>query len=155
MKPSSPREEAPVSFMSRLRGRSRAEPVPEERFRREVRTVARNLEAIFNTRKGVGCVLPDYGLGDYEGSLAEDGTPEPRMGTKDILAVLVPEIEMQVCRFEPRIEGPNVEVLGRDGMMQVLFAVRGLVSGRSVCFRLALHTVYRNVTITAEGEDLD
>lgn len=148
------RDEGPVSFLSRLGGRSAGEPAPEERFRREVAAVIRNLESIFNSRKGVGCVVPGYGLGDYEGATLADGTTQPRLGTKDILRVLVPEIEAQVRRFEPRIAGPRVEVLGRDGRMGALFAVHGAVSGRQIRFRLALDTIYRDVEVQAEGEGL-
>lgn len=148
------RDEGPVSFLSRLGGRGAGEPTPDERFRREVAAVIRNLEAIFNTRKGVGCVVRSFGLGDYEGLTTRDGTNQPRLGTKEILRVLVPEIEAQVRRFEPRIVGPSVEVLGRDAWMRALFGVRGAVSGRQLRFRLALHTVYRDVEVEAEGEGL-
>ncbi len=148
------RDEGPTSFLSRLGGRGAADPTPEQRFRREVAAVIRNLESIFNTRKGVGCVVADYGLGDYEGVTTRDGKTQPRLGTKDLLKVLVPEIEAQVRRYEPRLVGPSVEVLGRDVWMNAVFAVSGAVSGRSVRFRLALHTVYREVVVEAEGEGL-
>jgi predicted component of type VI protein secretion system len=148
------RDEGPVSFLSRLGGRGAVEPAPEERFRREIAAVIRNLESIFNSRKGVGCVVADYGLGDYEGVTLKDGTHQARLGTKDILGVLMPEIEAQVRRFEPRIVGPKVERLGRDGRMSALFALHGAVSGRQLRFRIALNTIYRDVEVHAEGEGL-
>jgi predicted component of type VI protein secretion system len=148
------RDEGPASFLSRLGGRDAGEPVPEERFRREVAAVLRNLESIFNSRKGVGCVVADYGLGDYEVATLADGTQQPRLGMKDILGVLMPEIEAQVRRFEPRIVGPKVEKLGRDGRMSALFALHGAVSGRQIRFRIALNTLYRDVEVQAEGEGL-
>lgn len=148
------RDEGPVSFLSRLGGRGAGEPAPEERFRREVAAVIRNLEHIFNSRKGVGCVVASFGLGDYEGVTLADGTAQPRLGTKEILRVLVPEIEAQVRQFEPRVVGATAEALGRDARMRAIFAVRGAVSGRPIRFRLALDTVYRNVEVQAEGEGL-
>lgn len=147
------RDEAPVSFLSRLRGRRPPrEPTDDQRFDLVIRAIRRNLHAIFNTRKGSGCVVPEYGLGDYEGKEGAAGLPEPRLGTKDILAVLVPEIEHQVRRFEPRIADPSVETLGRDHELRVLFAVKGAVAGRPVRFRIALHTVFRDVTVEAETQ---
>lgn len=154
MKPRRVRDEAPVSFLSRIRGeRPAAEPAPEERARRELAAVARNLEAIFNTKKGVGAVLAGFGLGDYEGYPgAEDGF-NPRMGTKAILAALLPELVDQVRRFEPRLADPAVEVLGRDRELRALFAIRARLGGRPARFRLALHTVYRHVEVEAELEE--
>jgi predicted component of type VI protein secretion system len=149
------RDEGPVSFLSRLGGRGAGgEPRPEERFRREVAAVIRNLEHIFNSRKGVGCVVASFGLGDYEAVTLADGTQQPRLAAKRILRVLVPEIEAQVKKFEPRIADPAVEPLGRDSRMRAIFAVRGAVSGRQVQFRVALDTVYRDVEVQAEGEGL-
>jgi predicted component of type VI protein secretion system len=89
------------------------------------------------------------------------------MGTKEILRVLVREIEAQVRRFEPRVEAPSVEVLGRyardpsvdvlgrDARMGAVFAVRGAVSGRPIRFRLSLDILYRDVRVEAFGEGLD
>lgn len=150
------RDESPVSFLSRLRGRRPSRELTEDqRFEREVLAIRRNLEAVFNTRKGSGSVVSAYGLGDYEGKVADDGTPEPLMGTKDILAVLEPEIERQVRSFEPRIVDPSVERLGRDHDMRAAFAVKGAVAGRPVRFRIALHTIFHDVTVDSETKGVD
>lgn len=154
MKRSLLRDESPVSFLSRLRGRGTTAIAPDDRFRSEVLAILRNLESILNTRKGTGCIVADYGLGDYDGRTASDGANGLRIGTKEILGVLVPEIEAQVRRFEPRIEDPSVEALGRDGRMGVIFGLRGAVSGRPVRFRVSLDTIYRAVHVDAQGEGL-
>jgi predicted component of type VI protein secretion system len=147
------RDEAPVSFLSRLGGRRpEQEPADEARFDREVLAVTRNLTAVLNSRKGTGSVVADFGLGDYEGLRAPDGTWEPHLATQDILSVLVPEIGAQVARYEPRIKDPRVAVLGRDEHLRAIFAVTGVISGRRVRFRLALHSVFRDVRVEVEAE---
>jgi predicted component of type VI protein secretion system len=149
------RDEAPVSFLGRLRGRGAVEPAQGERFRREVAAIVRNLEAIFNTKKGVGCVIPDYGLGDWEGRIGEGGECQPRLATKDILDVLGPEIEAQIRRFEPRVTSLSAQKPRRDGRLRVVFTLDCVVEGRPVRLRVALHAVYRDVTVEAEIDGLD
>jgi predicted component of type VI protein secretion system len=141
--------------LSRLGGR-RPDPEPcgDARFERELRAVSRNLAAVLNSRKGTGSVVADFGLGDYEGGRARDGTLGPHIATKDILAVLVPEIRAQVARYEPRLADPEVTVLGRDRDLRAVFVLTGVLSGRRMRFRLALHTVFRNVEVDAETEGL-
>ena len=149
------RDEAPVSFLSRLRGRRPdREPTENARFEREILAVVRNLTAVLNSRKGTGSVVADFGLGDYEGMRAPDGTLSLHLATKDILSVLVPEIRAQVARYEPRIADPAVTVVGRDRDLRAVFALTGSVSGRPARFRLALHTLFRDVVVEAETEGL-
>ena len=139
MSPPRVREEAPVSFLSRLGGkRPTEEPLDDARIEREILAVTRNLTALLNSKKGTGSVVPDLGLGDYEAYLS----------TRELLPVLVAEIGAQIARHEPRLAGPKVVVDGRDRDLGALFTVTGAVAGRPVRFRLALHTVYRGVTVT-------
>lgn len=151
MMPRRVRDEAPVSFLSRLGSkRPDSELSDEARFEREVVAITRNLGAVLNSRKGTSSVVSDFGLGDYEGESAPGGAPRPHLATKEVLAVLVPELAAQVARYEPRIADPRVEVLGRDRKLYALFEVTGSVAGRPARFRLALHTVYRNVLVEAD-----
>jgi type VI secretion system protein len=146
------RDEAPVSFLSRLAGdRPDREPSEEERFARELLAVSRNIGAVLNSRKGYGSVVSAFGLGDYEGSLDEEGTWEIHLGTRDILSVLLPELTEQLARFEPRLLAPKVKVLGRDGNLRAVFSIEGSLSGRPVRFRVALHTIYRDVVVEADA----
>jgi predicted component of type VI protein secretion system len=148
-------DEAPVSFFSRLRGeRPAREPAGDLRFSREILAIERNLESILNTKKGAGSVVSTFGLGDYEGSERADGEPDPYLGTRAILAVLVPEILDQVRRYEPRIAHPRIEKPGRDGRLRVIFTVNGAVSARPARFRITFDTVYRNVLVAAQTEGL-
>ena len=147
------RDEAPVSFLSRLGGgRPDDEPEGEARFEREVLAITRNLAAVLNTRKGTGSVVADLGLGDYEGTIAPDGSFQARIATKDVLAALVPEIGAQVARYEPRLADPAVAVVGRDRDLRAIFALTGLCSGRPVRFRLSLHTLFRDVVVEAQTD---
>ncbi len=141
------RDEAPVSFLSRLRGeRPDREPHGDDRFACELAAVTRNLRAVLGSRKGCS-VVTDLGLGDYEGREGVDGVYQPHVATKDILAVLIPEIEQAVRRFEPRLTDPSVEPTARDQALRAIFVLRGVLSGRRVRFRISLHTVFRNVEI--------
>ncbi|WP_437509740.1 GPW/gp25 family protein [Sorangium sp. So ce1099] len=105
------RDEGPVSFLSRLSGdRPPRELSEDERFARERLAIARNLAAVLNTKKGVGSVVADLGLGDYEGKREGDAIA-PHFGVrskKEMLPDLTAEIEQQVLCFEPRLKAPSV-----------------------------------------------
>lgn len=141
------RDESPVSFLSRLRGeRPDREPHGDDRFARELAAVTRNLRAVLGSRKGCS-VVTDLGLGDYDGREERDGVFQPHIAASQILAVLIPEIEQAVRRFEPRLLDPAVERATRDEALRAIFVLRGVLSGRRVRFRVSLHTVFRNVEI--------
>lgn len=118
-----------MSFLSRL-----ARIAPED----ELDAIERNLEAMFNTRKGVGSVVAGYGLGDYEAFL----------NTPALLRTLTAEIEAGVRSYEPRIADPEVRLVARDPRLWIRFEVAGTVAGAPYAFHIDLSTKFRNVVIS-------
>lgn len=122
-----------MSFLSRL-----ARIGPEH----ELDAIARNLEAVFNTRKGVGSVVEGYGLGDYEA----------HWNTPDVVRTLTGEIADGVRRYEPRIADPEVELLARDAHLWIRFVVSGTVSGARHAFHVDMDTKYRRVVVSRASQ---
>ncbi len=121
-------KEHPVSFLHRLA------QLPAESV---VESVARNLGAVLNTRKGCGSVVADFGLGDYEA----------HPNTVEAVSALVDEIAALVRRHEPRLAQPRVTLLGRLGPSRVCFALAGTVAGHAYTFHIVIHSEFRNVTV--------
>lgn len=120
------------SFMDRL---TRAPSQPE------IAAVARNLEHLLNTRKGCGSVVAELGLGDYEAAPT----------THHAVALLRAEIEALVQRYEPRLAGPRVTLLGRVDIRTVRFELRGQVGEQARVVWLDIDTTTRHFVVTVEG----
>jgi type VI secretion system protein len=118
-----------MSFLSRLAGIE-----PEH----ELDAIARNLEALLNTRKGVGSVVQGYGLGDYEA----------HWNTPDLVRSLIAEIEAGVRRYEPRIADPRVAPAARDAHLWIRFVLSGTVAGAPQAFHLDMDTKHRRVVVS-------
>jgi type VI secretion system protein len=101
-------------------------------------SIARNLCVVLNTRKGCGSVVPGFGLGDYE----------EHPNTVEAVSALTGEIASLVRRYEPRLAGPEVRLLGREGTSRVCFVLTGAVSGQPAVFHVAIHSEYRNVIVS-------
>ncbi len=106
---------------------------------RAVEAIARNLEAVFNTKKGYGASLDVYGLGAYDA----------QSGFKPLIAALCQEMEEVIRAFEPRLIEPAVRVTGRDERLWVHLSISGTVDGRPRAFRVLFHSVFRNVRVFA------
>lgn len=102
-----------------------------------VESVARNLGAVLNTRKGCGSVVADFGLGDYEAHTS----------TAEVVSALQQEIVTLVRRHEPRLAQPRVTLLGRLGPSRVCLALAGTVAGHAYTFHIVIHTELRNVSV--------
>lgn len=116
------------SFLGRLAQLPRA-GAPSE--------IARNLGFIFNTRKGCGSVLPDFGLGDYE--LASN--------THQAVEVLRAELLAAVRRHEPRISEPKVHLLGGYHHDMVRFQIAGVVDGAACAFDVDIDTTTQEALV--------
>lgn len=102
--------------------------------------VAENLVHVFNTRKGCGSALPEFGLGDYEA--------EPN--THAAVLVLVRELEAAVLRYEPRLDAPHVELSGRLGYRTIRFALTGCLGGAMQRYVVDIDTGTRQVDVRPE-----
>ena len=111
-----------MSFVSRL---AAGEETVDE-------AICRNLLAIYNTRRGSGSVVRDFGLGQYDVHAAD-------------AEMLRQEIEDQTRRHEPRLTDPRIELVGRRPRGQIVFVLSGRVGSeileRRVIFDMATHAV--------------
>lgn len=122
-----PRHSERLSFCGKLKGEG--EGCHE--------SVARNLETIFNAKGGHSSATESFGLGRYDGYLAN----QLRLDT------LALEMVEQARKFEPRISAPELELVGRDKGLWVRFHLTGSVANTPSRFVVLFHSVYRNVRV--------
>lgn len=121
------------AFLGRLAHRPRAHALVE---------IARNLGFVFNTRKDCGSVLPEFGLGDYE--------REPT--TQRAVEVLRGELAAAVRRYEPRLAGATVKLLGRYGYSMVRFEIAGVADGRPCALGVDVDTTTQHFEVYVDPE---
>lgn len=119
-----------MGFLDRLAG---------EREETAHASVARNLTAVLNSRKGHASVIEVFGVGDYEAHLA----------TKPLLQALVNEMLEAVKAFEPRAAKPELVYMGREGTLYASFRLRCEIEGRPAAFWIRMQTILRYVTVEA------
>jgi predicted component of type VI protein secretion system len=117
-----------MSFLSRIAR------LPAER---EVDRVRRNLGYLFNTKKGYGSVVADYGLGDYETGNSTDRS----------VLLLIDEMTAAVRQYEPALRDPEVTLLGRTDPAGVRLALTGTLDGVPRRFLLDMNTTDRSVAV--------
>lgn len=117
-----------MSFLSRLTG-ARPEQVTD--------SVLRNLQSVFNTRKGYGSVVESFGLGEYDAM----------NHTTAFIDALMVEILATVKEYEPRIAEPAVTLDGRDRKLWVRFLLSGAVDGQPQLFYVDIDSRYRNIDV--------
>ena len=117
-----------MGFLDRL---ARGPQVPVEE------TVARNLTAVLNAKKGYAEAAEVFGLGDHE----------RYPGGKALLEALVREMLAAVKAFEPRAGKPEISFLGREGTLFAAFRLRCEIEGRPAAFRIRMQTVLRYFTV--------
>lgn len=105
----------------------------------QAEVIVRNLDHLFNTRKRVGSVVAEFGLGDYEAAPT----------THDAVLLLREELEGAVRRYEPRIESPQVRLLGGFGYSGVRYELRGRAHGEALVFSIDIDTTTRQVRVAA------
>lgn len=103
--------------------------------------IVRNLEHLFNTRKGCGSVIAGFGLGDYEAAPS----------THDAALLLRDELEGLAGRYEPRLGSPRVRLLGGFGYRGVRYELRGEVRGEELVLWLDIDTTTRQVHVAVGG----
>jgi len=111
--------------------------LPHERV---VAKVVRNLGFVFNTRKGVGSVVPTFGLGDYL-----DYNKHPN--TQRAVETLRVELLDAVRRYEPRIEDPAVRLLGGYHHDMVRFEIMGRVDGKHCVLAVDIDSTTQKVEV--------
>ena len=117
-----------MAFIDKLAGSM------EERTRD---SIGRNLEAIFNARKGYGAVVETYGVGSFD----EHVTAKP------LILALCAEMTEAIRRFEPRLRDPAVRVVKRERHPWWRLEVTGTVDGERCAYGLLFHSIFRDVKL--------
>jgi predicted component of type VI protein secretion system len=117
-----------MGFLDRLAG-EREETVHE--------SVARNLTAVLNSRKGHASDVEVFGVGDYDEHRA----------TKPLLEMLAREMLDAVKAFEPRARKPELMYMGRESSLFAAFRLRCEIEGRPAGFWIRMQTILRYVTV--------
>lgn len=117
-----------MSFLGKLSGS------PEEP---RAASIARNLEAVLNAKRGHAAAVEVFGLGRYESPVAS--YPLARELTAEMLE--------QIRRFEPRLKEPALVLTGRDQALWVRFDLTGTCDGRPCGFAVLFHSVFRHVRV--------
>jgi predicted component of type VI protein secretion system len=112
--------------------------LPRERVAAEV---ARSLGFLFNTRKGVGSVVPSFGLGEYL-----DHGKHPN--TQRAVETLRVEMLDAVRRYEPRIEDPAVRLLGGYHHEMVRFEIAGRIDGKRCVLEVDVNSTTQEVAVS-------
>jgi predicted component of type VI protein secretion system len=108
---------------------------PDERAREATLAVVENLRAVLNTKQGHGHFLEGFGLADYFQQAADQAT-----------TTLLHELEGNLARFEPRLVGARVELVGRD-LLWLAFRVTGTIVDRPRALDLYFHATFGTVRV--------
>ena len=117
-----------MSFLNRL-ARERGDAVEQ--------SVARNLTAVLNAKRGYAEAAEVFGLGGFEQHLA----------TRPLLEALAKEMLQAILAFENRVIRAELTFLGREGSLYASFRLRADVEGRPAAFLIKMHTILRYVTV--------
>lgn len=100
-------------------------------------SIARNLEAVLNAKRGHAGAVEVFGIGGYDGTYA----------TKPFIGALTQEMLEQVKRYEPRLTEPQLTLMGRDRAMWVRFRLSGRCHGEPCSFAILFHSILRSVRV--------
>lgn len=100
--------------------------------------IARNIEALLNSKRGYGGTLAHFGLADLE--------------IEDEIAVhleqLADDMQDQLERFEPRLSPVSVRVLPSTDIQRVVLAIEGVDRGRVRRFQARYDAYLRCVDVS-------
>lgn len=105
-------------------------------------SVARNLQAVLNTKRGYGGTRPELGLTEHD----IDGpaeTPRERLAA---------DVEAQIRAFEPRLSAPRVTLLRGDEPPWVRMIVEGRLRARICRLLVRFDTMLRCAEVSVLSE---
>lgn len=103
----------------------------------ELDHVVENLTAILNTKEGYGSVVGRFGIGSY---LA-------KQGSRDSVRTLMNEITEEIALYEPRLTDFELDLIGKNSDLNLVFSIVGKVGARRCKLRMLFNTVFGNFTI--------
>ena len=104
---------------------------------KELDHIAENLRHLFNSRRGYGSPLHDFGVSQVAPHADSVGAAQELL--RDLMA--------DVLRYEQRIAYPTLTTVGRSAELDLLIELRGRVGGHPVLFKLRYHQVLGGVAI--------
>lgn len=99
--------------------------------RDELEEIMQHLVQLFNTRRGYGSFLPDFGL-----SISDI------MWSARPMVALAAHVREQIARFEPRLKNAAVEAAPSEDHLCPCFWIHGRVGDSVVRLLLSMHTIY-------------
>lgn len=99
--------------------------------------IAENLRHLFNSRRGYGSPICDFGLSD----------PDPQANSQNASQQILMQLLEDVLRYERRIVGPRLETAGRTPDLVLHMELRGHVGNRPVLFHLQYDQGYGGVQV--------
>lgn len=110
----------------------------QNRSRRdELDDITENLVSVLNTKRQFGSLGSELGIGNYLAS----------QGARDSVAALSAEIEKCVRLYEPRLTDIELELVGKNAELDLLYQLHGYVSGKRHKLMLRFNTTYGNVRV--------
>ena len=110
---------------------------------REIDHICENLHHIFNSRRGYGSPIQNFGLDQ----------PDPHTDSVGAAKQILAEMIRDIHQFEPRLAGPTLRTTGRSPDLKILIELRARLHGKLVQFRLRYSPVYGGVDVEA-AEDV-
>lgn len=110
----------------------------QNRSRRdELDDITQNLASVLNTKRQFGSMGSQLGIGNYLAS----------QGARDSVAALSEEIEKCVRLYEPRLSDIELQLIGKNAELELLYELHGYVSGKRHKLMLRFNTTYGNVRV--------
>ena len=110
----------------------------QNRSRRdELDDITENLVSVLNTKRQFGSLGSELGIGNYLAS----------QGARDSVAALIVEIEKCVRLYELRLSDIELELIGKNAELDLLYSLHGVHGGRRHKLMLRFNTTYGNVRV--------
>lgn len=110
---------------------------PNRSRRDELDDITQNLASVLNTKREFGSMGSELGIGNYLAS----------QGARDSVAALSAEIEKCVRLYEPRLSDIELQLVGKNAELDLLYELYGYVSAKRHKFMLHFNTTYGNVRV--------
>jgi type VI secretion system protein len=106
-------------------------------------SVMRNVQAMLSTQKGYGYFLEGFGLGGYVDNRSKLG----------LARALGEEMQAELRQHEPRLEGVEVELRGRDSALWLHYELRARLNGKPCRMRILVDTTTGQLRVEPREEE--
>lgn len=103
----------------------------------EMVSIIDNLNNIFNTKRGYGFFLQDFGISDYHHLSYGNNINE----------MIIAELAENITRFEPRIELVKIEAIHEEGGGRQFFQIDCLVRSNAYSLKVFLEPIRKGYRV--------